>query len=300
MLSSKTMKFTTLYTTLALIWVLAFSACEQVIEIDLPEHTPQLVVNCTFTPDSVFIAEVSASKHLQDTAQYITFLSGATVLVYEDGVFFDSLIYGRNGFDYWYTSLRKPQSGRLYTIKVSHPGFEAVEGSDIAPMALPMNSVTFKDTVQGIDEYTNYAEVTFAFNDPSTEDFYMAAVAVVDSYEVSPGQWRYMYYIVGSESDDPTMEIDYMTRQFTFSDATFNGGSKTVRIRTNRTELDYGVPYVLLGRVSKNYFQYTKTVSAYNETAFNPFAEPVVIHSNMSPEMGIFAGYGVTRMRVPM
>jgi hypothetical protein len=35
------------------------------------------------------------------------------------------------------------------------------------------------------------------------------------------------------------------------------------------------------------------------ETSFNPFAEPVRIHSNMTPGMGIFAGYSMSYDLVP-
>ena len=37
------------------------SACEQVIEPDLPEHTPRLVLQAFFTPDSTWVAFVGRS-----------------------------------------------------------------------------------------------------------------------------------------------------------------------------------------------------------------------------------------------
>ena len=52
---------------LSLPLLLALSACEQIIEPDLPEHTPRLVLQAFFTPDSTWVAFVGRSAGILES-----------------------------------------------------------------------------------------------------------------------------------------------------------------------------------------------------------------------------------------
>lgn len=277
------------------------SGCEQVIEIDLPEHTPQLVVNCTFSPDSLFYAQASASKPLQDTA-FLRSVDNARLVVYEDGVVWDSLNFvSGSGFEApHYRGKRYAVAGRSYRIQASAPGFTDVAGEDRIPLPVPIDGITRRDSVPGNDQEAEYTELAVTFDDPVGEgDTYVIGVYFQDSVETDPGQFDYFNFPIQSESADPNLQYDFNSGTFTFADKTFDGRSTTIKLRIYSTDLENRAMYVVLGKVSDHYFRYQRTLAEYQETAFNPFAEPVIVHSNMTPKMGIFAGYSMTRMLIP-
>lgn len=280
---------------LSILW---FSGCEQVIEIELPEHEPQLVVNCTFMPDSVFMAQVSVSKHLQDTAQMQS-PEDATLIVYEDGLPFDTLVFTNLWYRTAYRGDRIPQVGKLYSLQASKPGFTTVEGHNRIPNPAVVANLTYEDSIPSMFEDQVWDEVTFSIQDEaSTSDFYVVGIELRDSVEVTPGVWEEYAMTVGSVSDDPILERDINGNVFSFSDDTFNGNARSFRIRMLHDDIAYGNPHVVVLKVSEDYFRYLRSMSAYEETQFNPFAEPVIIHSNMTPQMGIFAGYARTSLEI--
>lgn len=292
---------TSLTAALLLLVVLLFSACEQVIEIDLPEHTPQLVVNSTFSPDSLIYAEVSASKHLQDTA-YLHSVNNARLVVYENGLPWDTLAFvPRTGLaGPHYRSTRYPVAGRTYRVRASAPGFADVEGEDRIPMPVPLLSIDRRDSVPGNSSEETYTELSVTFDDPAGEgDTYVIGIYFQDSVETDPGQFGYFNFPISSESSDPNLEYDFNSNTFTFADKTFDGRQTTIKIRVTEGQIFGGKIYVILGTVSDHYFRYQRTMASYLETAFNPFAEPVIVHSNMTPKMGIFAGYSMSRILIP-
>ena len=292
---------TALRAVLLLAAVLVFAACEQVIEIDLPEHTPQLVLNATFSPDSLIYAQVSASKHLQDTA-YLRSVNNAKVVVYENGVLWDSLTFAPgSGFDApHYRSSRLPVAGRTYRVQVSAPGFADVEGEDRIPMPVPILSIERRDSVPGNNPEDQYTELSVTFDDPAGQgDAYVIGFYFQDTVETDPGQFEFWNFPIAIESADPVLKYDFNSSTFTFADKTFDGRRTTIKIRVAESNIFSNDFYVVLGSVSDHYFRYQRTLSSYLETAFNPFAEPVIVHSNMSSKMGIFAGYSMSRIQMP-
>lgn len=278
-----------------------FSACEQIIEIELPAHTPQLVVNSTFSPDSLLHVQVSASKHLQDTAN-LRSVDNARLVVYEDGVAWDSLEFvPAAGFEGpHYLGKRYPVAGRTYRIQASAPGFTDVQGEDRIPMPVPIQGVTRRDSVSGSNPDYPYTELSITFDDPVGEgDAYVFGAFFRDSIETNPGVSTFFNYALQVESADPNLQYDFYSGTFSLSDKTFDGRRVTIKLRVVTWDLQRGDTYVVLGKVSDHYFRYQRTLAEYNETEFNPFAEPVIVHSNMTPSMGIFAGYSMARMLIP-
>ena len=278
-----------------------FSACEQIIEIELPAHTPQLVVNGTFSPDSVINVQVSASKHLQDTAN-LRSVDNARLVVYENGVVWDSLDFVPGaGFEGpYYRGTRYPVAGLSYRIEASAPGFTDVEGEDRIPMPVPLQGVTRRDSVAGSNPDNPYTELSVTFDDPVGEgDAYVLGAFFRDSIETNPGVFTFFNYALQVESADPNLQYDFYSGTFSLSDKTFDGRRVTIKVRVVTWDLENGDTYVVLGKVSDHYYRYQRTFNEYQETAFNPFAEPVIVHSNMTPHMGIFAGYSVSRILIP-
>ncbi|MEY3445155.1 MAG: hypothetical protein RLZZ519_3436 [Bacteroidota bacterium] len=275
-----------------------FASCEQIIEIDLPEHDPVLVVNSTFTPDSTWAASVTKSQGIQVPRRPADVVD-ATVLILENGAVIDTLRH-----DQWdiYTSVRgtHPVAGHSYTLQASAPGYETVSGTDIVPMQTTPFDLAWRDSVYYDQFDGHHGEFSFKIADrPGEENFYMLNVYRVDSVFES-GDTLFHFGPVRLLVQDPVLSSDDESGAILFDDATFDGTTRTLRVLIQSNDHASASILVLgLSTVSKSYYLYSKTLPAHLSNGFNPFAEPVRVHSNMTPGMGIFAGYSATFGLVP-
>jgi hypothetical protein len=275
-----------------------FVSCEQIIEIDLPEHDPVLVINSTFTPDSTWAASVTKSQGIQVPGRHIDVVD-ATVLILENGAVIDTLRHDQGEI---YTSARgtRPLAGHSYTLQASAPGYETVSGTDFVPMRTTPFDLAWRDSVYYDQFDGHHGEFSFKIADrPGEENFYILNVYRVDSVFES-GDTLLYFGLVRLLVQDPVLSSDFESGAILFDDATFDGTTRTLRVLIESN--DYAsAPMLVLGlsTVSKSYYLYTRTLSAHLSNAFNPFAEPVRVHSNMTPGMGIFAGYSVAFELMP-
>lgn len=281
---------------LALLAVLLSLGCEQIIPIDLPEQDPQLVVSCTITPDSVWRAYVNRSVSIQDGNGPQPF-GGATVYIQENGQNVDTLVHRADGY-YYTDSGRRPQAGHTYTIQASAPGLATVSGTDFVPFPVAPENIQWRDSTSYNQAY--YGEISLDIDDPAgTENFYMLSVLSLDS--AVDGDTTYYYlWPVDLLIQDPIMEYNGFNGTVMFDDLTFDGTRRRLKVQMDSYQhANTGGLILVLSTVTRNYYRYAQTMEAYLETSFNPFAEPVRIHSNMTPGMGIFAGYSMSYDLVP-
>jgi hypothetical protein len=283
---------------LSLLSLVFFLGCEQIIPIDLPEHEPEIVVNCKFTPDSVWQARVTRSQSIQVLEPPIA-IPYATVLILENGTVMDTLKYAYDDV-FLSASGHKPVAGHAYTIKASAPGYTDVVGSDMAPAAVVPTDVAWRDSVS-VDQWGAwFAEISFTIDDPAdANNFYNLNVYKLDTI-IEFNDTTISVYQIYVQIQDPLLEFDANTGSTLFDDATFNGSRRVIKVQVDQPNRDYGgAIFIGLSTVSEPYYRYTQTLSSYSETAFNPFAEPVRIYSNMTPGMGIFAGFSTAFAIVP-
>lgn len=121
-----------------------FFSCEKTIEFKEKYVQPKIVVNGIIRPGSQFFIKVESSRHVLDERRYFESLSGAKVLLYEDGSFiselefvsridtaYNYLAYGvekkepyENGI--YIDTGRVARAGSTYRLEVSKDGFEPV------------------------------------------------------------------------------------------------------------------------------------------------------------------------------
>jgi len=84
------------------------SACETVIEIDPPDYDSELNVGRKFSPDSVWIARITATIPIgnRPTNQSYILLKNATAMVHEGDVLVDQLIHDGSS-DSWCISSKE-------------------------------------------------------------------------------------------------------------------------------------------------------------------------------------------------
>jgi hypothetical protein len=62
-----------------------------------------------------------------------------------------------------------------------------------------------------------------------------------------------------------------------------------------QNQSDSTIIVVSLMSLSEDYFKYKLSLEKYQETAGDPFAQPVQVYSNVENGFGIFGGYSVYR-----
>jgi hypothetical protein len=284
--------------SLPLLAFLFLASCEQVIEIDLPEQTPQLVVNCSFKPDSMWSARVTTSTSIQDANGPQPF-TNALVLIKENGLVIDTLVHDSE--DVYRAVLgTMPQAGHSYSIEASAPDFTPVAGTDYVPLPVQPHTLIWQDSAS-VSGGSYSGEFSLQIDDPAAEEnFYFLQFYTIDSqiYDLDTVLYRSTMYV---QAQDPIFEFDVTSTAYFFNDVTFNGTTRTLKVlipsdtyANHRHQV-----FFRIATVSESYYRYTQTLSAYVQASWNPFAEPVRMFSNMTPNMGIFAGYSQIQGVVP-
>lgn len=253
--------------------------CETVVEVDIPEHTPVLVANSFFTPETDWQVQLYLSRDILDNDPYEQ-IAGATVQIFEGETVVASLseiypgLYGLNQGP-------RPQAGHTYILRASAPGLEAIEATDSIPTAVPIERVelSFEATIENI---------TVHFSDPPD---------VKNYYQIGILQEQYGYtFPVYFETDDLIFEsqggID--EEEAFFDDSLISGQDYGLKLRIYPQE-PIDELYVLLLSLSESYYKYVESTKDLDD---NPFVEPMRAFTNIDGGFGIFAGYSISAVRL--
>ncbi len=291
---------------------LGIMGCETVIDVDLPEQEPELVLNSYFGTDTTFIVTLHESKSILDASYDFEVVHDASIQLYADGqligTFTESKIENEYGTEFGnYVLDHYPEAGVNYSIVTSKTGFRTVEAEDVIPLEKTNPAIEdFKDISDGDYYGDRRYHVTYSLNDPPGEDFYEVFLYVEEpwyeyyadedtSYYYQNGYRKYRVYYeeIGAElnefedhSVDPTL----------FSDELFDGRKYTHTIeasiyRNSSNEDEKIKLYLEVRHVSKAYFLYKKSFGLQQGSEGNPFAEPALVYNNVKGGLGIFAGY---------
>ncbi len=271
--------------------------CDQIIELDLPEQVPVLVVNSLFTPDSTWAVSVTKSQSIQVNDPPTT-VTNAVVLIMENGAVIDSLVLSPQAV-YVSPTGGKPVAGHVYTVKASAPGYADAIGTDLAPIPVVPYGFIWRDSVVS-DEYGQWrGEFSINIDDPAgTKNFYQLSIYRVDSF-LDPLDTIISIYQLYPTVQDPVMTFSYFTGAVLFDDETFDGTRRKLSVQLSSQDYDGAFLFFGLSTMSEATYRYKKTYTSYMEVGFNPFAEPVRVYSNMTPGMGVFAGSSTVFDLVP-
>lgn len=111
--------------------VLLLTACEKEFKIPLPKTDYKPVLNALLSQDSLVYVRVSMPARPQSGG--ITDPDKATVMLYEDGVFKETLEPSNSSGKKYYISKGRVVAGHQYRITVQVPDYNMVEGTDLIP-----------------------------------------------------------------------------------------------------------------------------------------------------------------------
>lgn len=275
--------------------ILTLTACEKEIPLDSEQKEPRIVVNCIFGDGDTISVHVSESRNVLYEGELPNLTSASVILQDQNGNALGNFTHEGDGI--YKLNNYIPSAGISYKLTVTNTGFDAVQAETQTPSAISISAI---DTLRKGDEM-NYA-IKFS-DDPATTNYYGITVEQITiSDDGMGGVFTYSdYYFETSEifTQNGYADVDGTKygSVFLFSDATFNGGNCVFDASTYIPvgSTDSTIIVVGLLSLSEDYFKYKLSYEKYQETAGDPFAQPVQVYSNVENGFGIFGGYSVYR-----
>lgn len=285
-------------------------SCRKEFIIDYPPLPKKLVVNCLFTPDSVFNIQVSKLHYPDDTTDAI--INNAEVILYENGYLFETLSY--NSIEKSYISIKRPKSGNTYLVKVKANGFPSVVASDKVPDSIRIDSANvYISAYYDSWEERNLDIVKLYFKEDTSKDNYYEIISLKDENPEPPP--HYYSFPYGITSIDPVISAEGILDQskylpvLSFSDKLLNENAEITFMPFLQLG-GWGVSpssYTVLRNISKNYYLFRKKwfkflqtngliqpdgIAQWSNMSFVP--NPADAYTNIENGLGIFASYTET------
>ncbi len=292
----------TLFIILSLLPVL-FSSCSKEVVINLAPHEEILVVDCIFSPDSVF--KLTLSKSSSIFSNCCIKIESALIVIYENDSFRDTLKH-KNGF---YYSKVIPQVQSRYDLLVSSTGFDKLTAHDVLETKPMLGKSRFipniftdqeaKPVSQAIIEIhdngnkRNYYELVL--KNRHKEPFLNREVIGNVVYATSPDQ------VLINDSD-----LHVSPGSIVFTNDLFAGQSYFLTINyipqplyafmspNNFVKYEHDL-IISIRMVSENYYKYKKQLAKHihfqNSNLWLGVGDPVPMYTNINGGLGIFAGF---------
>lgn len=268
------------------------NSCEdsfsQVVEVDLPPHTPLISVNGIFEEPNLGSVLVADSKGILEDRQF-NILSDATVIVSTGASQWSGIFEEQTQLFYFFESIDFENVNSL-GLTIEAPGYESVSAEAIVPDRVEISNVVWKDD-GGIDLDGYVSDlISVEFDDPAGENFYSLEAFFKQTFEYVDEsgdsivqEFENNVYLY---SNDPLL---YSTGDaLLFSDASFNGKKAQIEALGDVYNQPDSIS-VVLNSLSRDAFLYERSLSTFQDNDGNPFAEPVTVHSNIEGGYGIFA-----------
>jgi Domain of unknown function (DUF4249) len=278
----------------SLLFIGLLSSCELVINVDLPPQKQKLVVNSVFNTDSLLIVSVTQSRHILDDQNFFSPVDNATLSVTDE----TGTVFGFAGLSQGlYKSTFSPAPGKIYFLRVEAGGFDPVTAVTRAPDLVPI-----------VDAEIDYSEVQngtvnpripvkIAFRDPGDQkNYYEAKVFRRLAVQYTDSSQEIIYDTLNFMMPVLYQDSNQEERTSVFVDTFFNGEEYTLESNLpNSGSYGWGGTVVedkiVLINISPEYYDYLTTRNLQQNTDGDPFAQPVLVFSNIENGFGIFAGY---------
>ncbi|GLR15555.1 DUF4249 domain-containing protein [Portibacter lacus] len=296
-----------------LLSMFVLSSCENLLikdlEIDDTQFEKQLVVQSFVeaNTDSI-VAFISENESVLTPTDEIKFLDNADVQLLYQGNEIAKLEQGQDGRYYHFFDTPITERGE-YEVVVSHTPYADASASTILPEDRSIRDLKFKYDV-GTDplDMSTASEISFVIDDQPGKDYYTINLSTVssglDTFVYEPGDTSFyenkIYIYQASTQLDPSISTIGYEGDYVISDETFDGQSKTIKIRFILSHSDSSpgfedeVREVLrlnFTTHSEDSFKYTTSLNAYYDSGdFGLFSEPVSVYTNIENGLGVFAG----------
>ena len=257
-------------------------------DIDLPPHNPQIATSLFIdSMDSTLSATISKTGGLFDTTK-TGVIKNAEVKLYQDS----ALLHDLNDFsiDQTYDKFLSEQIGILegeLILEVNHPDFETVS----ATQSFPEKAVFTTEVDYGGTTYFDETSdaLTIAFSDiPEENQHYLINIhAHYKSGITGQDTAEYFPLYLETTNQNATRINEY---GFLLSEEGIDR-NLAIRFATGINSINYlfQLEYrITVSTLSNELYKFYQSYSAFQNSQGNPFAEPVILYSNMSNDIGCF------------
>lgn len=278
------------------------AACENDTSFKLPPHSPRLVVHGYVQKGdhfSVAVGRTFAADVLPKPEE--TYVTGAVVTLFEDGLFKEALTY--DGTKKRYVSLSAvAAAGKQYRVTVSASGFETAEAITASPTPVNSVSVNYIRNIRADQSGVLLSDIIFRFDDPPAENnFYLAEVnrafkglsgIAFCLYTYDPAVEKYQSSINPFEAASCIINTEVL-----YTDRSFNGTRKEMTLSgveeemKEYTDLATGItyrPYLKRYSITEEFYRYIKAGVAIGNISNDPFAQPLSTYTNVKNGYGLF------------
>ncbi len=264
--------------------------------IEFPEHVSKLAVTSHlsspgFDSSNVELPTVFVGNSLGivEDKEYSIF-PDASVQLYKDGDLLYDFTYDENN-NIYIGPENPPLTEGTYRLDVSADGYDPLSTTQVMPSKANITGVTYEFEKVPFDfDDDLYDLMKVKINDPADEENFYAYDVI---FEVKSGFGGQIFdYDVYSMSDDPLVEYGYNVDEI-IPDITFNGNSYDLRLlQRSEWAISSGdeliAARVIVYTLTKDYYIYETTRILNSDAQGNPFAEPVLVHSNFENGYGVF------------
>jgi hypothetical protein len=262
--------------------ILLFS-CEKEIDVDLPSYQTKLVVNGELNNETNISLQISKSLSVltqSDSTGYL--LNNAKVNIYEN----NTLLGTGNYFSGKYEFNLKPEPGKTYEIRATHPNYAPVNAVVAMPKSLNFNS-SFKDSI-GLDNVgLKIGQLTLnIIDDGNVSNYYQL---LIKYYNAGFNEWFPFDFV---SNDDEFINNDKLNDgSYLFSDIRFNGKTRTFRFDVP-FGLATGTPKfeVSIKSIDADFYEYIRQTNEYNQTGLGFIPNPIILKSNVTNGLGMIGG----------
>jgi hypothetical protein len=260
-----------LFLLLSFVSLLYSCDMEKDIDIKLPEHTPQLVVECYLQPGKPLRLSLMESAGYFDSPQ-ATFVSEADVFITHNGrrirLFYRPMVSKSTNLFHTHSSseIMRGKPGDIYGLEIVDKKGRKVTGFTTILPVVPIESVEWK------------------FNEKDK-------AYLLTSFQDNPNVNNYYRYVTHRDSlhTDPQ-------RSFLANDKLTNGKRTTFGSAYDYERNDNLV--VTLFHIEKQYYDFLSSTEDARNANGNPFAQPSKIKSSVQGGIGIFTNLAFDRRKV--
>jgi hypothetical protein len=281
------------------------TACTTVVDFDIPLNKPWIVVNSLFSADSVWRVQLTYSKNILDTSPGSIIPVGNAVVTILDlnNQVIETMTPSSDKFNpVLYKGKTKPLPGQAYTVQVAIKNEPVLQAANKVPTHVPMHSVAV-DSSRFISD-GEPIEIKISFNDPGNERNFYTVKIIEDAFYLTGKmvnnviKWDTIWYTqeVYFEVVNQSLTSDETGLEKLINDSHFNGKEYTFHLKMHSRHL-YGSTFVprntrlTLLSVTEEYYKYFSSKVLQESKAYDPFAQPVQVFTNVENGLGIFAGY---------
>lgn len=288
-------------------------SCEKTVTVNIPVSAPKLVVNGVTEANNIFKVTVSKSEAVLSSNNLSnSYINTALAQLYVNGLLKDTLTFRSTTNMYEAKNATKAISGNTYKVVVAQPGFTTVVAETKTPSNITIQSITRIANARTNANGQTQDEIKIKFLDNTTENnFYLFKFKKPIYNNGAAMVYDPIYCINSNDADidrasssDPTDLNSCLRNEFSMSDNNFNGNLKTITVFINSNDLiAYTNPFdqkkykaiLEMNSLSKNYYNYRRSLETYRDNEDNPFSEPVLVYTNVNNGYGIFSTYTFAR-----